>query len=114
MEPEAVYAIGVMLALLILVPLTRRHEEVEFDESDIDDNLMDDLLNDLRSYANIAKEVTVTRANGDVVAVKFRGDETPKKCDIVAPATDIQTSKLVWAEDGRHLKRETLNWGSEQ
>lgn len=108
MEPAATYSIIVLFA--VLVAFSRRPApEVEFEDSEVDEELMDDLLNDLRQYAAIAKEVTVTRANGEVVAVKFRGDESPKVVHNVPVATEPQGNKLVWSQDGRSLVRET--WG---
>jgi hypothetical protein len=111
MEPEAIYIILSVFSLAVL--LSRRPsvavEEEEFEDSDVDDELMDDLLNDLRAYATIAREVSVKRANGDVIEVKFRSDEPAKVVHNVVSGTPEQSSKLVWSENGRMLERETLN-----
>jgi hypothetical protein len=110
MEPEAIYTILSVFSLAVL--LSRRPSvavEEEFEDSDVDDELMDDLLNDLRAYATIAREVSVKRANGDVIEVKFRSDEPAKVVHNVVSGTPEQSNKLVWSEDRRMLQRETLN-----
>lgn len=110
MEPEQIYWIAGIFAFACL--FSRRPTvavEEEFEDSEVDEELMDDLLNDLRQYAAIAKEVSVKRANGDVIEVKFRGDEPPKVVHNVPVATEPQGNKLVWSQDGRSLVRET--WG---
>lgn len=122
MEPEAVYTILSIFSLAVLFsrrPSVAVEEAVkeaveEIGDSDIDEELMDDLLNDLRKYAGIAREVSVKRANGDVVEVKFRNDEPVKAVHNVAEHTPEPSSKLVWSEDGRSLIRETMSWGGEQ
>ena len=126
MELEALATIAVMFVLLCLFscrPKPAVEEAVkeaveeaveEIEDSDIDEELMDDLLNDLRKYAGIAREVSVKRANGDVVEVKFRSDEPVKAVHNVAEHTPEPSSKLVWSEDGRSLIRETMSWGGEQ
>lgn len=126
MEPEALITIAVMFGLLCLFACrpTRHIEEEqeeeveEIEDSDIDEELMDDLLNDLRKYAGIAREVSVKRANGDVIEVKFRSDEPAKVVHNVASVTPEPSSKMVWSEDGRMLhrmpERETMSWGGEQ
>jgi hypothetical protein len=115
MEPEQLYWIAGIFSFCCLI--SRRPAvavEVEFEDSEVDEELMDDLLNDLRAYAGIAREVSVKRANGDIIEVKFRSDETPKVVHNVAAVTPEQSSKMVWSEDGRMLQRETMSWGGEQ
>lgn len=110
METEAIWIILSIFGIAVL--FSRRPSvaaEEEFEDSDVDEELMDDLLNDLRAYATIAREVSVKRANGDVIEVKFRSDEPAKVVHNVASGTPEQSSKLVWSENGRMLERETLN-----
>jgi hypothetical protein len=116
MDPIQLYWIAGIFSFCCLIsrrPSVAAVEE-EFEDSEVDEELMDDLLNDLRAYATIAREVSVKRANGDVIEVKFRSDETPKVVHNVAAVTPEQQSKMIWSEDGRMLQRETLNWGGEQ
>lgn len=115
METEAIWIILSIFGFACL--FSRRPSvavEEEFEDSEVDEELMDDLLNDLRAYATIAREVSVKRANGDVIEVKFRSDEPTKVVHNVAESTPEQVSKMVWSEDKRMLQRETLNWGGEQ
>jgi hypothetical protein len=122
MTPEALATIAVMFVLGCFFscrPKPVIEEAVEeIEDSDIDEELMDDLLNDLRKYAGIAREVSVKRANGDVIEVKFRSDEPIKAVHNVASVTPEPSSKMVWSEDGRMLhrmsERETMSWGGEQ
>jgi Na+/H+ antiporter NhaB len=121
MEPEALTTIAVMFVLMALfsyrhmaVTATGERDEIEeIEDSDIDEELTDEILAQLRAYAGVAREVSVKRANGDVYEVKFRHDEPTKVVHNVAAVTPEQT-KMVWSEDGRMLQRETLNWGGEQ
>jgi hypothetical protein len=121
MEPEAIYTILGIFGFACLIsrrPSVAVEDEAEDEDSDILPELMDDLLNDLRAYATIAREVSVKRANGDVIEVKFRSDEPIKAVHNVASVTPEPSSKMVWSEDGRMLhrmsERETMSWGGEQ
>jgi hypothetical protein len=123
MEPEALTTIAVMFVLLCLFACRpTRHieeeQEEEIEDSDIDEELTDEILAQLRAYAGIAREVSVKRANGDVYEVKFRSDEPAKVVHNVASVTPEPSSKMVWSEDGRMLhrmpERETMSWGGEQ
>lgn len=110
MEPEQLYWIAGIFSFCCLISRRPRVAvEEEFEDSDIDEELMDDLLNDLRAYATIAREVSVKRANGDVIEVKFRSDEPAKVVHNVAE----NTGRMVWAEGGRMLQREEI-WGGEE
>jgi hypothetical protein len=114
MDHEQIYWIAGIFSFCCLIsrrPSVAVEEEAEDEDEDSDmlPELMDDLLNDLRAYATIAREVSVKRANGDVIEVKFRSDEPAKVVHNVA----VDTGKMVWAEGGRHLERESI-WGGEE
>ena len=113
MEPEALYTI---LGIFAVVCLFSRRPAVEepFEDSEISPQLMDDLLSDLYELAGIAEEVTVTRTTGETVKIRYRKEEKPAPPVATATSKEGPDSRLVWAEDGRSLQRETLNWGGEQ